>query len=177
MRNHRCCREQTTPSRRGEGTQAKFWRAWKLSLEKLAVVFAPTLWDVGGAFFFLSQAGVVILDEQTLQNSKSRIWFPSWAFKLKDAVRQLGVIRYRHTDHKWTQELVQNVHICTCLTRLRHKFSVKGKYSVIHQTRSAPCWICLGPLLSSPTALLKGHRTASQAHESVVGHGMEVIPP
>lgn len=85
------------------------------------------------SIFFLSQAGVVILDEQTLQNSKSRIWFPSSAFKLKDAVRQLGVIRYRHTDHKRTQELAQNVHICTCLTRLRHKSSVKGKYSVSHQ--------------------------------------------
>lgn len=107
-------REQTNTLQEGRGQNFEEPK----NFMGLVVVLAPTLWDVCGTFFFcVSQTGV-ILDEQILKNSKSRIWFCSYTFKIKDAVRQLRVIRYRHADHKQTQQLVQNVHICTCPTRL-----------------------------------------------------------
>lgn len=42
----------------------------------LSVLLDPTLWDIYGTFFCVSQTGV-ILDEQILKTSKSKIWFCS----------------------------------------------------------------------------------------------------
>lgn len=142
----------------------------------LSVLLAPTLWNICGTFFCVSQTGV-ILDEQILKTSKSRIWFCSYAFKVKDAVRQLRIIRYRHADHK--QTLVQNMHICTCPTRLSHKFSVKGKYSVIHWNMASTTLDLLG------THVLQYHvlqlcwrdcRTVSQMHGSGEVHSTVISP-
>lgn len=86
-------------------------------------------------------------------------------------MRQWRVIRYRHADQKQTQQLVQNVHICTCPTRLCCKFSLKGNTQWFTETRSEPHWICPEIPYCSITSLLKGCRTASQTYELEVGHG------